>query len=91
MSENNNKLTKDTEKSVWHRLIRPVKITMEKLDEAKLERDVRDGVKVDRVRFVDFVAKLMERINPDVSSNLMDKEHFSIVTFRIVLPLLQGY
>ena len=53
---------------------------MEKLEEVKLERDVRDGVKVTRLLFADFVAKLMERINRDALSNLMDKEHFSIVT-----------
>ena len=57
---------------------------MEKLEEVKVERDVKDGVKVGRLRFAGFVATLMERINRDVSSNLTDKECFNIVQFHFV-------
>ena len=57
---------------------------MEQLEEVKLAKDVTDGVKVPRLLFADFVAKLMERINPDASSNHMEREHFNIVTFQSV-------
>ena len=64
---------------------------MENLEEVKLERDVRDGVKVARLLFADFVAKLMERINRDALSNHMEREHLSIVTFQPVRVVQKTY
>lgn len=54
-----------------------------------LVSDVKDGAENGRLVFSGFVEKWTEKINQDVSSNQMDREHLSTVTSRLVLPMLR--